>query len=65
MSRKKKNVYGTGKPNADEICELSSELEESMGEMAAFSVACEQLGISEEEAYEIIASEQANEDKAE
>lgn len=28
-----------------------------MGEMAAFSVTCEMLGITEEEAYEILRSE--------
>lgn len=42
---------------AQEIFDLWDENEASMGEMAAFSVTCDQLGIDEETAYEIIAEE--------
>ena len=43
------------KPTAEEILELWDELEESMGEWAALSVACEILGIEQDEAFAIIA----------
>lgn len=42
------------KPTAEEILELWDELEEGMGEWAALSVACEILGIEQDEAMAII-----------
>lgn len=42
------------------ISETWDENEESMGEMAAFSITCDQLGIEEDEAYEILANGNTN-----
>lgn len=41
---------------AQELSELWSLNEDSMGEMAAFCVACNQLGIDEDEGWELMAS---------
>lgn len=40
---------------AEEFLEALTENEENMAEMAAFSVTCEQFGITEEEAYDMLA----------
>lgn len=40
-----KSAKHTNQPTAEEICRLWDGNEESMGEMAAFSAACEMLGI--------------------
>jgi len=40
---------------ARELSRLWDENEEHMGEMAAFSVACEQLGIDEDDGWELLA----------
>lgn len=40
---------------AQELSELWDDNEDTMGEQAAFSVACEQLGISEDRGYELLA----------
>ena len=44
-------------PTAKEIMELWDDNEEHMGEMAAFSVTCDMLGIDEETAYSILAED--------
>jgi hypothetical protein len=40
---------------AEEIIEMWADNEEDMAEMAAFSVTCEMLNISQEEAWDILA----------
>lgn len=39
----------------DEFLALWDENEESMGEMAAFAVTCQMLGLNEDEAYDLMA----------
>ncbi len=40
---------------AEELSSLWNELEESMGEQAAYQAACEQLGIDPDEGYGLLA----------
>lgn len=50
----------TDEITAEMILELLEMNEESMPEHAAFAVTCEMLGLTEEEAYEILAVEEDN-----
>lgn len=40
---------------AKELAETWDDLEQDMGEQAAYNVACEQLGIDPDEGYELLA----------
>lgn len=44
-------------PTAAEFTEALADNEECMADMAAFAATCEQLGISEEDAYDLLAEE--------
>ena len=45
----------TEKEKAHELLETWSDNEETMGEQAAYCVACEMLGISEDHGYDLLA----------
>ncbi len=54
MGKKKKKQL----PTFEEFTKAWDENEESMGEMAAFNVTCEQFGISEDDGWDLLADGQ-------